>query len=94
MTAGFRHTCGLSPTGAAFCWRDNTHGQVGDGTTVRRSTPTAVAGGQAFAYIKAGDLFTCGVRQDGQALFWGDNEFGQLGNGTTGDALVPTPVAR
>ena len=93
LTAGVRHTCGLSAAGAAFCWGDNTFGQLGDGTTTDRLTPTAVSGSLAFAYIKAGDLFTCGITSTGVAYCWGDNEYGQLGDGSTTPRSLPVKVA-
>ena len=42
LTAGVDYTCGLTSAGAAYCWGDNNLGQLGDGTTVSRLTPTAV----------------------------------------------------
>ena len=44
ITGGTRHTCALLATGAVTCWGDNTDGQLGDGTTANRLTPTAVTG--------------------------------------------------
>ena len=44
ITAGGRHTCALLADRTARCWGDNFSGQLGDGTTTTRLTPTAVFG--------------------------------------------------
>jgi alpha-tubulin suppressor-like RCC1 family protein len=93
ITAGQRHTCGLDAGGLAYCWGDNSLGQLGDGTTTPRTIPTLVIGGLSFAYLKAGDLSTCGVTTAGVAYCWGDNEFSQLGDGTSAGSASPVKVA-
>jgi hypothetical protein len=93
VTAGLRHSCALDNTGTAWCWGDNTYGELGDGTQTPSATPVAVGGGLLFSYIKAGELSTCGVTGAGVAYCWGDNEYGQLGDGTATSSLVPVKVA-
>jgi len=96
LSAGDGASCGLTLTGAAYCWGFNTSGQLGDGTTTDRLSPTPVAGGLTFAALSAGNNaaggHTCGVTTSGAAYCWGRNGNGQLGDGTTTDRLVPTPV--
>lgn len=100
LSAGFYHTCGILTTGEAYCWGRNTPnsvqesvgGQLGDGTTTDRTSPTLVTGGLAFQSISAGEVSTCGVTTGSLAYCWGDNEYGQLGTGNTTSATVPTKV--
>lgn len=42
LSAGTFHTCAVLSDGTATCWGLNDRGQVGDGTTTNRPSPTAV----------------------------------------------------
>ena len=42
LAVGFAYTCGVTPTGDAYCWGRNRGGQLGDGTTVSRGAPVRV----------------------------------------------------
>ena len=86
------YTCGVTVEGAAYCWGDNSEGQLGDGTTGQRLTPVPVAGSLSFTSISAGFSHSCGLTAAGVAYCWGSNSFGQLGDGTTTQRLIPVPV--
>ncbi len=43
LTAGAVHTCAILSDRTAYCWGQNLHGQLGDGTTQNRTAPVAVA---------------------------------------------------
>jgi len=92
LTAGLNHTCGLTGSGAAYCWGQNTNGQLGDGSTSYRTAPVAVAGGIAFASLTAGGTHTCGLTSGGVAYCWGDNTNGRLGDASTSQRLTPVAV--
>jgi len=44
ISAGTSASCAILTNGAARCWGHNGYGQIGDGTTVQRTTPVRVSG--------------------------------------------------
>ncbi|QDG53693.1 hypothetical protein FIV42_23995 [Persicimonas caeni] len=87
---GAGHGCGLVQ-GIAFCWGQNDHGQVGQGTTGATAALGRASTGSPLDVISLGDAHSCAT--DGsQAWCWGKNDAGQLGDGTTTARAVPTQV--
>ena len=94
LSAGGRHTCGLTARGEAYCWGDNSSGQLGNGTVAASATPVRVRSVGAFESLSAGYIHTCAITTEGAVYCWGSNVDGQLGSGTANDANVPVRVAR
>jgi len=86
-------TCAVATTGAAYCWGENDHGQLGDGTTTPHAAPTLVAGGLTFKSIAVGDAHVCGVTTSGSLYCWGFSANGAFGDGSVGEHRTPTPSA-
>ena len=94
LAAGARHTCALPTGGGVVCWGANDVGQLGDGTSTSRMTPTPVSGLESgVAAIAAGSCHTCAVTTGGGVLCWGVNLVAQLGDGTTTNRATPTAVS-
>jgi alpha-tubulin suppressor-like RCC1 family protein len=94
LTAGGEHTCGLTASGAAYCWGSNSNGQLGNGTIGgTNSAATLVGGGLTFVSLSAGGAHTCGATAGGGIYCWGANASGQLGDGTLIDRATPIRVA-
>ena len=94
ITAGGGHTCGPASSGGAFCWGRNWYGQLGDGSTIDRSSPVSVSTTVLFSTLAGGGDHTCGLSKSGEAYCWGSNASGQLGNGTTSGSSLPIKVAQ
>ncbi len=66
VSAGSRHTCGVS-SGRAYCWGSNAYGQA---------TPPP----GTYLSISAGGRHSCAVRADQKVVCWGDDSNGQVGS--------------
>jgi len=87
------HTCALLDTGAMKCWGENPDGEIGDGTTVERWTPTQVSGlTSGVSAISVGLTFTC-AKVGSAAKCWGRNSDGQLGDNSTTNRVTPVQVS-
>ena len=93
VSAGDRHSCGLTSDGLAYCWGINVGGELGNGSADEDShaSPEAVSGGWTFKTVSAGFSHSCGVTIDGAAYCWGWNGEDQLGSGNT-SSYHTTPV--
>jgi alpha-tubulin suppressor-like RCC1 family protein len=93
LAAGAAFTCGLDGAQQISCWGTGSLGQIGDGTTVAKSSPTPIAGGFSdWIALEAGTTHACAIRAGGAVYCWGSNTRGQIGDGTTTNQSQPTPV--
>jgi alpha-tubulin suppressor-like RCC1 family protein len=95
-------TCGITTSGAAYCWGSNSKGQVGATSSDNCSSggvafvcaflPTGVQGLGTVTVIDASRDHSCAMAADRTLYCWGDNTFGELGNGTTTSSTTPVVV--
>lgn len=84
IAIGNMHSCALLADGGVRCWGYNFNGQLGDGTTTTRTTPTNVQGLlEPVVSLAAGPIHTCAIDTLKKLYCWGGNDVGQLGDGST-----------
>lgn len=92
VTAGRFHSCALLSDQTVYCWGDNEHGELGDGTNIDRSFPVRSGEISTALTVSAGEYHSCASLEDGTAQCWGAAAFGQIGDGTTADTSSPVTV--
>jgi alpha-tubulin suppressor-like RCC1 family protein len=90
VACGFYHTAAIKTDGTLWTWGFNNNAQLGNNTTVNRSTPvTTFAGGTNWKQVACGGYFTAAIKTDGTLWTWGRNNNGQLGDNTTTSRTTP-----
>ena len=99
VDTGGTTSLGIGSDGQLYAWGDNTQGQLGDGTTTRRTTPVPISrpggtsDGFAWTQAAAGRTHSAAIGSNGNLYAWGDNTKGQLGDGTTTRRTRPVRAA-
>src|SRR5207253_2126869 len=97
--AGFESTCGVTTSGAAYCWGVNQQGELGNGSITGPQTcvgyacsltPVAVSGGLSFATVSPGFDTACGLPTSAAAY---SSVHGPLGDGSSTSSSTPVAVS-
>ena len=95
ISLGGGHSSIITSKGRVFTWGYNTHGNLGDGSTYNRYTPTDITSKFYLNSDETIDIVSLGLHHSsaltskGQVFTWGSNEYGQLGDTTTINRLSP-----
>jgi hypothetical protein len=98
LTVGDSVACGVAAGGAAYCWGDQTYGELGNGISAdgKSSLPVRVTGpltaAATFTQVSAGGSHVCALISGGSAYCWGRDDALQLGGGDVIKANASTPV--
>ena len=96
--AGSSHAFGLTLDSRVLAWGLNSHGQLGDGTTMNRdqavesSVNLAVGTNETVITMVTGDIHSMALTSTGRVLTWGGNVSGQLGVEGDQDRLAPQDI--
>jgi alpha-tubulin suppressor-like RCC1 family protein len=93
VNAGSYHSLGVRTNGTAWAWGCNFVGQLGDNTTVNKSSPVSVIGGFTdWCQLSGGYQHSLGVRTNGTVWAWGCNGQGRLGDNSATNRSSPVSV--
>jgi uncharacterized repeat protein (TIGR02543 family) len=98
ISVGGNFSMAITSSGRLFSWGENYYGQLGDGTTTDKYTPTDITGriklsvGEKIISIKLGYSNSLAISSTGSVFTWGNNKYGQLGNGTTSNEVTPSEI--
>jgi hypothetical protein len=89
ISIGVDFIAAIKTDGTLWTWGKNSAGQLGDNTTISRSTPvTTFAGGADWKSIACGDRHTAAIKTDGTLWTWGFNN-GNIGDNTRINRSTP-----
>lgn len=88
------YTAAIKADGTLWLWGDNSFGNLGDNSTVRKSSPIQVCGGgNNWSQVYCGyGLNTAAIKTDGTLWLWGRNFLGQIGDNSTTRRSSPVQI--
>jgi alpha-tubulin suppressor-like RCC1 family protein len=92
IATGDNFSLALKNDGTVWTWGQNSHGQLGDGTTIDRNTPVRVQNLSGVTAMDAGTDHSLALASDGTVWAWGENGIGELGDGTITERHTPVQV--
>jgi alpha-tubulin suppressor-like RCC1 family protein len=90
ISADTSSAAAIKTDGTLWTWGCGTYGQLGDYTTISKSSPVTIAGGGNNWCRSAG---ISAIKTDGTLWTWGGGLYGRLGNGTITDKSSPVTTA-
>ena len=82
----------LKTDGTLWGWGINSHGLIGDGSAVARSSPVQIGALTTWWAVGAGEGTTHAIKTDGTLWGWGRGLYGALGDGTTVNKSSPVQI--
>ena len=83
VNLGVAHSAAIKTDGTLWIWGLGTSGQLGDDTTISKSSPVqTISGGNDWKSVNLGSAHSAAIKTDGTLWLWGNNGSGRLGDNT------------
>lgn len=93
FATGWYHTIALRENGTLWSWGYNRDGELGDGTSISRSSPVSVVGGTTgWVEVRASNQTSGALKDDGTGYFWGYNTWSLALDGTNTHKSSPVSI--
>jgi len=93
VSTGNSNTLAIRSDGSLWSWGDNSNGQLGNNSTVSRSSPVRIGSGTNWSKISCGTFDTMyAIDTDGNLWAWGEGSLGGLGNNQVNDRSSPVQI--
>jgi alpha-tubulin suppressor-like RCC1 family protein len=93
ISCGVQHVAAIKSDSTLWTWGWNAYGQLGDNTSVNRSSPVqTVISGSNWAYVTCGYYHIAAIKTDGTLWSCGYNNKGQLGTNNTTSCSSPIQI--
>ena len=99
VSCGPNMTAAIKMNGSLWTWGNNSSGQLGDGSTINKTSPVPISStANNWSHVAVGGVSSSvahvlAVAADGSLWAWGYNYSGQLGDGSTLAKSFPITVA-
>lgn len=90
MATGHYHSMILKSDGTLWAMGSNAYGQLGDGTTINRTSPVQITSG--VIKVTCGYHHTLFIKTNGSLWAMGKNNYGNLGDGSTTSRTSPVQI--
>jgi alpha-tubulin suppressor-like RCC1 family protein len=90
IACGSNHSLAVDANGALWAWGYNNRYQLGDGTTLNKSSPVQIGVDTDWVAVAAGDSHSLALKSNGEVYAWGRNNSGECG--ITGGGTLQTPT--
>ena len=92
VSTGHQRSFAINDKGELYGWGSNYNGRLGDGTTIRRLTPTRIGTASDWKDVSVSVRHTLAINIKGELYAWGHNDYGELGDGTNTERNTLTRI--